>query len=139
MQIAPYLFFNGQARAAIETYAAVFGVPVPKPMTMKDAPPGMSIPDERKDWIMHCELKIGDAVLYMSDDLAANSPAMEGCSVMISLPTAAEGKAAFDKLAKGGTIRMPWEPTFWSAGFGTLTDCFGIRWMVGADEAPKGR
>jgi PhnB protein len=106
-------------------------------MSMADAPPGLDIPAERKSWVMHCEMAIGDGSLMLSDDFAANSPAMEGCSVMVSLPTAAEGKAIFDALAEGGQIRMPWEATFWSAGFGTLTDRFGIRWMVGTDQAPQ--
>ncbi|MDG1376585.1 MAG: VOC family protein [Yoonia sp.] len=137
MNIKPYLFFNGTARDAITHYAKVFGVEIPPLMTMEDAPPGMDLPPERRNWIMHCELTIGDSGIYLSDDAAANSPAMEGASMMVSLATAKEAKRIFDGLAEGGTIRMPWEPTFWSAGFGTLTDQFGIRWMVGTDEAPK--
>jgi PhnB protein len=138
MQPTAYLFFNGQAREAIKSYAETFGAKMPEIMTMEGAPPGMDIPADRKNWVMHCEMAIGEGKLYLSDDFMANSPAMDGCSVMVSLPTAKEGKAIYDKLAKGGQVRMAWEPTFWSAGFGTLTDRFGIRWMVGTDEAPKG-
>jgi len=47
-------------------------------------------------------------------------------------------QAAVDRLADGGTIEMPWAQTFWSAGFGTLTDRFGIKWMIGCDEVPAG-
>jgi PhnB protein len=136
MQPAPYLFFNGAARAAITAYARIFDAPMPPMMTMADAPPGMNIPEDRRDWIMHCEMKVGTGTLYLSDDYAGNAPAMEGSSIMVSLPTAAAAKAVFDGLAEGGSIRMAWEPTFWSAGFGTLTDAFGIRWMIGTDEAP---
>lgn len=136
MDIKPYLFFNGSARDAATLYAKVFGVDLPDFMTMKDAPFDMGLPPERDDWIMHCEMKIGACGIYLSDDFMANSPAMDGSSVMINLPTAAEGKRIFDALADGGEVRMKWEPTFWSAGFGTLTDKFGIRWMVGTDEAP---
>jgi len=136
MDIKPYLFFNGQARDAVTMYADIFGVPMPEMMTMKDAPFEMGLPAERDNWIMHCEMKIGTSGIYLSDDFAANSPAMDGASVMINLPTATEAKRIFDALAKGGEVRMKWEPTFWSAGFGTLTDKFGIRWMVGTDEAP---
>ncbi|SMY08491.1 VOC family protein [Flavimaricola marinus] len=138
MQTAPYLFFNGSARAAISAYTKIFDAPPPDIMTMADAPPEMGIPEDRKDWVMHCEMKIGDGILYLSDDFAGNSPAMDGCSVMVSLPTAVEAKSVFDQLAEGGDVRMPWEPTFWSAGFGTLTDAYGVRWMIGTDEAPGG-
>ena len=40
------------------------------------------------------------------------------------------------KLADGGEIHMAFEPTFWGAGFGTLRDRFGTRWMVNCDEPP---
>ena len=136
MDIKPYLFFNGTARDAVTMYADIFGVPVPEMMTMKDAPEGMDIPAERRDWVMHCEMKIGGGGIYLSDDFANNSAPMEGSSLMVSLPTAREAKRVFDDLAEGGEITMAWEPTFWSAGFGTLTDKFGIRWMVGTDEVP---
>ncbi len=136
MNIKPYIFFNGQAREAATTYADIFGTQVPEFMTMEGAPPDMDLPAERKDWIMHCEMQVGDSAIYLSDDFMANAPAMQGSSLMVSLATAAEGKAVFDRLAEGGEIRMKWEPTFWSAGFGSLTDRFGIRWMVGTDETP---
>lgn len=137
MKPTPYLFFNGNAREAITTYAEVFGVDMPQMMTMADGPPDMGVPEDRKDWIMHCQMQVGEGSLMISDDFMANAAAMDGCSVMIEFETATEAKTVFDKLANGGEIRMEWEPTFWSAGFGTLTDKFGIRWMVGTAEPPS--
>ncbi len=136
MKPTPYLFFNGQARDAIAAYAEIFGVAMPDMMIMADGPPEMGIPEDRKDWVMHCEMKIGEGSVMISDDFMANSPAMDGCSVMVDFATATQAKAIFDKLADGGEVRMVWEPTFWSAGFGTLTDKFGIRWMVSTSEPP---
>ena len=136
MDATPYIFFNGQGQDALAFYKKVFGTEPTMLMPMGDGPPDMGIPEERANWIMHCELPIGTSKIYLSDDFMANSPAMEGCSIMVNLATAKEAKATFDKLAKGGDIRMPFEPTFWSAGFGALTDQFGIRWMVGCDEPP---
>lgn len=134
MDIKPYLFFNGQARDAATMYADIFGIDVPEMLTMEGMPADMDIPDERRNWVMHCDMMIGASGIYISDDVRANNPAMEGSSVMVSLPTATEAKRVFDRLAEGGEIRMIWEPSFWSAGFGTLTDKFGIRWMVGTTE-----
>lgn len=136
MDAKAYLFFNGQAGAALAAYTRIFNTQPTALMRMSDAPAEMGIPDDKRDWIMHCELPIGTSAIYMSDDFAGNAPAMEGSSVMVSCRTATEAKAVFEALAKDGEVRMPWEPTFWSAGFGTLTDRFGIRWMVGCDEAP---
>lgn len=139
MQIAPYLFFNGDARAAITRYAEIFGIDMPEIMTMRDGPPGLPVPDDRMDWVMHCTMMLpGGGMLMMSDDFMGDSPAMAGTSVQLNFPTAAEAKTVFDALAEGGDVRMQWEPTFWSAGFGALTDRFGIRWMVGCDEQPEG-
>lgn len=143
MDVKSYIFFNGNASEAVDAYSKIFGSEPSMLMRMADAPPDMDIPKDRKDWIMHCELPIGEGSIYLSDDFTSNvddptsnNRAMEGCSVMVNCKTASEGKQVFDGLAKGGEIRMEWVPTFWSAGFGTLTDRFGIRWMVGCDEEP---
>ncbi len=132
----PYLFFNGTCAEALDAYADILGGTVEARMTMADAPPDMGIPEDRKGWIMHSTLKVGDGQIYLSDDWGANSPPMDGTSVMMEFDTAAEARRVFDRLSEGGAVRMPFEPTFWSAGFGTLTDRFGIRWMVGTSEEP---
>ena len=36
----------------------------------------------------------------------------------------------FDALAVGGQVTMPFAATFWSPGFGMVTDRFGTPWMV---------
>lgn len=138
MAPTPYLFFNGRCAEAIAAYAEIFGGEVLEQMPASQMPPDFPVAEDRKGWIMHSRVKIGDGFLMASDSVFDETPAMAGSSVMMSLPTAAEGKAAFDKLADGGAIQMDWAPTFWSAGFGTLTDRFGIKWMIGCDEQPNG-
>jgi PhnB protein len=39
-------------------------------------------------------------------------------------------------LGEGGKITMPLMKTFWSSCFGSLTDKFGVPWMVNV-ETPK--
>jgi PhnB protein len=36
----------------------------------------------------------------------------------------------FNALAVGGLVEMPLQDMFWGAYFGSLTDNYGIRWMV---------
>ena len=48
----------------------------------------------------------------------------------ISVDTVAEGQRVFDGLAEGGQATMPFTQTFWSPGFGMVTDRFGTPWMV---------
>ena len=87
--------------------------------------------------VMHAALKVGDGWIFASDDPSGETPAMAGTSVALSFPTLDKARSVFDALAKGGEVRMAFEPTFWSPGFGTLTDRYGTRWMVMAD-GPEG-
>ena len=136
MQPCPYLFFNGDCRAALNFYGDIFGS-TPNLMDASGMPAEYQVPEDRKGWIMHGTVAVGDGTLMASDNVTGTSDAMAGCGIQLDLPTAAEGKAVFDKLAEGGEVTMAWEPTFWSAGFGTCTDQFGVRWMIGTSEAPS--
>jgi len=137
MKPEPYLFFNGTCREALETYTRIFGGTTDYLMIAADMPEGEipgGIPEDRRDWIMHANLRIGDGQLMMSDNIMGTSAAMDGCSVIVELPDPDRARAAFDALAEGGEVTMPFEATFWSPGFGTLRDRFGIRWMIGTEE-----
>lgn len=136
MHIAPYVFFNGNCAEALAFYMDALGAELHMKMLASEMPPDPNfvVPDDKKDWILHANIMIGDAGIMMSDNFMGESPAMDGCSIMLNYPTAAEAKQIYDRLADGAEIDMPWAPTFWSAGFGTLRDKFGVRWMVGTDE-----
>lgn len=131
MNPTPYLTFHGTCRTAMQRYAEVFGGEVTMMMLAGDAPPGgFEVPADKAGWIMHAAVRIGDGELLGSDDIMGRTPPMAGTSVYIELPTAAAGLTAFDRLADGGEITMPYQKTFWSAGFGMLRDRFGISWMI---------
>ena len=136
MHPTPYLFFNGTCRAAMEHYAEVFGAEIEAMMAYADLPPseGMEVPADRADWIMHATILWPDGgSLMASDTISADQPRMEGNSISMALPDVAAARAAFDRLADGGEIGMPFGPTFWTPGFGTLRDRFGTRWMITTD------
>jgi PhnB protein len=57
----------------------------------------------------------------------------QGFSVSLSMKDPAEGERVFNALAEGGKITMPYQKTFWAAGFGMVTDRFGIPWMVNCE------
>jgi len=135
MKPSAYLFFNGNCAEAIAAYADIFAGEIVMTMPASDMPAEFPVPEDRKNWIMHATLRIGDGELMASDDVMGNSAPMAGCAVIVSLPTRDAAYTAFNRLAKGGMIQMAFEPTFWSKGFGTLTDRFGIKWMIGTDEA----
>ena len=133
MQPIPYLFFQNTCEEAMTFYGSVFGSE-PDFMRVAGSPMAADLPAEARNGIMHAALKLGEGWIYASDDLGMEpSPTMAGCNVSVSLPTLEEARRVFDALSAGGEVRMPLEPTFWSAGFGAFTDRFGIRWMIDTD------
>ena len=102
MTPTPYLFFNGQCAEAIAVYVGIFGGEILMQLPASEMPPEYTVPEDRKDWVMHATMKIDNGFLMASDNVMGEAPAMAGSSVMMSLPTVAEGKAAFDQLAEGG-------------------------------------
>jgi PhnB protein len=55
-----------------------------------------------------------------------------GNNVYISLhpDSRAEADRLFSRLSDGGAIEMPMQDMFWGDYYGSLTDKYGIRWMV---------
>ena len=133
----PYLFFKDGCREAMEFYARTFGSAPPEVMSFGDLPPDEreKMPGVPGDAVMHASIKVGDGMIFASDDPSGGAKAMEGCNVHMSMPTLEKAREVFDALCEGGEVRMPLEPTFWSPGFGALTDRWGIRWMIDV-EAP---
>lgn len=136
MQPTPYLFFNdGLCREAMTFYADVLGGEMGMVMTGADMPPEFPIEDRMKDWLIHSEVDFDGGKLMGSDSVMAPSQPMAGVAVMVSLPTKDAAEIAFKRFAESGTVTMPFEPTFWSAGFGMVTDKYDVQWMVTCDDA----
>lgn len=133
MHPTPYLFFNGTCRDAIEFYADVFSGDIEMMAPYSDLPPGegMDVPPEKASWVMHCSLLWPDGGRLMASDIIdGDQPAMAGSSISMALADVETGRRAFDRLAEGGDVGMPYQETFWTPGFGTVSDKFGTRWMV---------
>ncbi|MNZ97182.1 hypothetical protein D3C78_1164070 [compost metagenome] len=143
MQFIPYLNFDGNCAEAMAFYAQLFGGKIMHQMTFGEMPPGEdmpALPDSAKSLIMHAHLQIGEQALMASDAMPTVPGATEVCAggylkpqglwVSISVDSAAEGQRVFDALAPGGQVTMPYAATFWSPGFGMVTDRFGTPWML---------
>jgi len=55
--------------------------------------------------------------------------------VQLGIDDPSEAERIFHALAENGTVRMPFEQTFWAFRFGMLVDQFGIPWMVNCEKA----
>lgn len=146
MKIVTSLSFQGQCREAFAFYADVLGGTITAAMPYSAAPADMPISDEKyKDWLMHCWLQVGDQALMGADMDVAWAPNVgkpkNGFDVTLHTTDKAEAKRWYDALCDGGRPGMPFEETFWSPGFGSLTDKFGVPWMINtipsADWKPR--
>jgi len=133
MKIDPYLHFNGTCADAIALYEKAFNVKASHVMKYGDAPPeeGHQIPPGTENFIMHATLPIGDNGVMLCDvppDYAMQTST--AVSLHIALDSKESAQAAFDILKEGGEVGMELQKTFWSEYFGSLTDKFGISWMI---------
>ncbi|MGH9583533.1 MAG: VOC family protein [Bryobacteraceae bacterium] len=135
MQLNPYLLFNGDCEAAFKFYEQCLGAKIGDIHTFKNSPMADKMPAEWRDKVMHASLKLGNQLLLGSDPPPEQYQKPQGFSVCLSANNPADAERMFHALAENGTVQMPFQKTFWSAGFGMLVDRFGIPWMVNCEEA----
>jgi len=129
--LSPYIFFNGNAKEAMEFYKRVFGGDLDV-QTMADVPKDAWMPDSKATDVMHARLN--GTVNIMASDSQKASPQAKKIELSLSGPDEQQLRGYFDGLAEGGTIKMPLEKQFWGDTFGSLTDKYGVEWMVNIEK-----
>ena len=97
-----------------------------------------ALAEEDKNLVMHVCLPILDGFKLMGTD----APPSMGFTVTIGnnmyinllTDTRAETDELFAKLSDGGVVEMPMQDMFWGDYFGSLTDKFGVKWMLNCSE-----
>ncbi len=121
--ITPHLVVRN-ADQAIEFYKKAFSA---EELARMPGPDGKGV--------MHAELKIGDSVFMLCDEM----PDMKGCLAPESLKGTTiavhlyvnDVDTAFDRaVSAGATPSMPVMDTFWGDRYGKLTDPFGHQWSI---------
>ncbi|HET8781285.1 MAG TPA: VOC family protein [Pyrinomonadaceae bacterium] len=135
MQVNPYLMFNGNCAEALKFYEQALGAKIEFSMPFEGSPACDTVPAEWAQKILHATLSIGDTKVMASDAPPGHYQAPQGISVSLSLQDAAKGEEVFNALSENGQVQMPYQPTFWAAGFGMCVDRFGIPWMVNVEQA----
>lgn len=142
MKIVTSLSFQGQCKQAFEFYASVLGGRITAAMPYSDGPPDMPVGPEYKDWLMHCWLDVGDQAIMGADMMPEWAPNIDkpknGFDVTLHFEDAAEARRIFDALSEGGKVVMAFAPTFWSPGYGSFHDKFGVPWMINTMGQPQG-
>ena len=137
-----YLNFAGNAEEAFKFYQSVFGGAFTSVVRFKDMPmPGVTVPPEEENRMIHISLPIGnDTVLMASDTLQSLGQTLTpGNNVYISIhpESKAEADRIFDALSAGGTIEMPIADQPWGDYYGSFKDKFGVQWMVNYSSLPQ--
>lgn len=123
----PYLIMNGKAREAIDFYETALGGKLHALQTFGEVQ--ASCPDAMKDWVMHAELRLGQAVIFLSDGGPDERPPGGPVQIAVQFAGEARARACFDELSTGGTVVEPLFDAPWGGLFGALRDRFGVAWM----------
>jgi PhnB protein len=128
--VTPYLAVNDGAKA-IEFYKRAFGA---QEKSRMDGPQGK---------IGHAELKIGDSIIMLSDEMPGSgcrSPqSLGGTSVNIFLYVNDVDSVYNQAVNAGAKAEMPVADQFWGDRYGKVTDPFGHSWSLAThkeDVAP---
>ena len=88
--------------------------------------------------IMHAELKIGDSIIFLSDEnpqAPAKSPqTLGGVTGVLNLYVEDVDKAFQRALDSGAKTSMPVADQFWGDRYGSLVDPFGYTWGLGTHK-----
>lgn len=139
IRLEPYIFFKGNAKEAMEFYKDVFGgelIMQTLGESPKDVLEQMKIDESRYGEIMYARLKGGSFNLMASDSQKA-SPEAKKITLSINGSSAdeAEMREMFDKLSEGGKVSQTLEKMFWGDIFGSLTDKYGVEWMMNIGDS----
>jgi PhnB protein len=118
--VTPYLTVTDGARA-IDFYKRAFGA---EELRRLDGPDGK---------VAHAELKIGDSIIMLSDEMPGWSRSPEslgGTAVNIFLYVKDVDQVFNQAVAAGAKIGMPLGDMFWGDRYGQVTDPFGHSWSL---------
>lgn len=145
IQTTTHLNFRGDARRALELYQAVFGGHL---VINTYADVGMPADVPGADHVMFGLVSSDSGFRVMGYDIPGETGGTlvggattrrenhttltdQAAFVSITADTLDEARRYWDALADGSTIVEPLAASAWTAGFGMLTDRFGVTWSVG--------
>lgn len=144
MTTTTHLNFRGDARAALEFYQSVFGGEVTiatyGDFGMPEEAPGATS-------VVFGQVETTDGFRLMAYDIpgqdggsagSGGSTRREGGVTITDQPffvsvrgdSLDEVQRYWDKLSDGASVVEPFGASAWSAGFGMLTDSFGVTWIL---------
>lgn len=137
VQISCHLSFDGNCEAAFSAYRRILGGELMTLLTYAESPLSGQVPADWQSKVMHATLRIGNQELLGADVFPGATVRHEGFAVVLGITGVEQGRTTFDALAEGGNIKMPFQQTFWSPGYGMLVDRFGVPWEINSENAAQ--
>lgn len=126
ISLDPYIFFQGNAREAMDFYKSIFG----GELTLQtNAEAGATSDDRPADNIMHAALEGGEVRIFGCDSSMA-SPKSAKVTLCLGGDDEEKLTTVFNRLSEGANVQSPLKKEFWGDTFGMLTDKYGVDWMV---------
>ncbi len=111
------------SQKAIEFYKKAFGAEVK----------GGIMPGPGGKGVMHAELKIGDTLIFLADDMMNNGETVDAGRASAFVPhlAVADCEATWKMAIDAGCKEaMPLSLQFWGDRYGQVVDPFGLRWAI---------
>ena len=126
----PHLNFDGDARAALDFYAAAFGT---QAVAMTYGQMGASDDPAWADRIVWGQVETAAGIRVMAFDVWPGQPYDQGANafyIFLSGDDAEEITAAWNGLLDGAEVRQPLGASAWAPLSGQLRDRFGVVWQL---------
>ncbi len=135
--VNPYLYFNGNCEEAFNFYKSIFETEFIYIGRYNEVPQhDKHLFQEQGNKIMHVSLPISKQMTLMGSDNTdayKDTSSNNKFSLSITADKKEEANKLFEKLAKGGVIKLEMNQTFWGSYYGIVTDKFGINWKISFD------
>ena len=129
IELAPYIFFKGNCAEAMEFYKNVFGGKL-ELMKYEDTPGDFPGKSEMIGKVMNSTLVTGKGFTIRASDTNGASAETKKVELCLTGSDETDLRKIFEGLSQGADIKQPLEKMFWGDIFGTLTDKFGVDWMM---------
>jgi PhnB protein len=129
MSLTPYLFFDGRCEEALRFYESCGLGKIDHLMRYSDAPAEAAGTARPGDSVFHATFKGAGFALHATDG-AHGQDGFKGFSLSVDAPSLEEALRLYAALSAGGIAEWPVQSVFWGGQFGSLTDKFGVGWMI---------
>ena len=134
LRLSPSLDFEHAARKALTHYQTALGgeLQLISYAEYKSGDPSVEITDADREGVVYGVLRTDAGLRIQASDVG--EPVISSANLAIELSGQPEDldylRAAFDILADGGTVKVPFVEAEWGGGdwWGLLTDKFGVDW-----------